>query len=114
MAVFVPQSLSESRLHCTACNAEIQIPFLQRQREVIEPITPRDFHPVTNNKEWVCRSTTTKSACGSDVTVEFVRQPATIDLFADEAARIVNDRHLWVFCAAARIDELSPKSTRQL
>jgi hypothetical protein len=78
------------------------IPFKQAQKEVIEPVQPLDFHPVTNNVHWVCIRTTVKcERCKADISLELptVNQTAQVHLFADEAARVVDERNVWVFCA---------------
>lgn len=111
VALFMPQELLEKRIECSACRKQMPIPFNRKQREVIEPVTPRDFHPVTNNKHWVCTATTVRcEECGAGIQVPLptVTQKTEVHLFADEAARTIEGRNVWVFAAVGGDKRLLP------
>jgi hypothetical protein len=109
--LFMPQSLLEKRIECPVCKQLAPIPFKRPQKEVIEPVTPLDFHPVTNNKHWVCIATTVPcEGCGAGIQVPLptVTQKTEVHLFADEAARTVDGRNVWVFAAIGSDKRLLP------
>ena len=85
-----PARLLNDRVRCSACLHSFPIPLFQELAQPLIPVTPLDFHPITNNKIWVPHGTMVKCPkCHGQVLVSFPSKTkrGETQFYGDEAAR---------------------------